>query len=448
MRYIFLSIVFLLMLTFNACTFLDIYKNHAVLKVKKQDVVVDSKQFFSVKTPTTCTIKEQNKFVHDVLYDSYLWSDKLSKQDYLASNYDSPQALLQSLKSKSDHFSYIMDLTKADTFFGKGKYNNFGFIPFLIKYKENQLALVVGFVYPNSPAKNAGLKRGDIIIKIDDNYIDEKNIDVVYNILQKRQRIGFTFFKNNRVYTKFISKYRYTVRTVTKSHIYRVEGNRVGYMVLSDFIEMSKYEINFVFSRFKKANISDLILDLRYNGGGDVQIANHLASLIGGDKVANKVSEYMSFNQKYSNLNKTTFFESYNDNQLNLKRLFVITSKRTCSASERVIHNLQASHTGIEVIQIGKKTCGKPYGYEGVGVFCNKVLFSINTESTNGDKEGRYLDGLAPTCEVEDDLFTPLGSKEESSLKEALYYIKNNKCSNRTSSGYKIIDFFIEYLGL
>jgi len=442
--------VFLLILIFNACTFLDIEKNQGVIRVEKQDVVVDSKQFFSVKTPTTCSIKEQNKFVHDVLYDSYLWSDKLSHQDYLATNYDSPQALLQSLKFKSDHFSYIMDLTKADTFFGKGKYNNFGFIPFLIEYKENQLALVVAFVYPNSPAENAGVKRGDIIIKVDDHYIDEKNIDMVYNILKKRQSIGFTFFKNNKVYTKFISKYRYTVRTVTNSHIYRVESKRVGYMVLSDFIEMSKYEINSVFRRFKKANISDLILDLRYNGGGDVRIANHLASLIGGENVADKVSEYMFFNQKYSNLNKTTFFESYNENQLNLKRIFVITSNRTCSASERVIHNLQASHTGVEVIQIGHKTCGKPYGYEGVGVFCNKVLFSINTESTNGDREGRYSDGLSPTCEVEDDLFTPLGSREESSLKETLYYIKNNKCSplNSSSSGYKIIDFFIEYLGL
>lgn len=448
MRYIFLSMAILSTLIFNACTFLDDDISVEVTKVNKHDVRIDREQFYSVKTPKSCSIKDQNKFVYDVLHDSYLWSDKLTNQDDLINSYDSPKALLQSLKYENDHFSHIMDLPKANTFFGEGKYNNFGFLPFLLEEEENQWALLIGFVYPGSPAENAGVKRGDKIVKVDGNSIDEKNIDAIYDIFKKKRRIQFTFSKNNKLYTKPISKYRYKVRTVTSSHIYRREGKKVGYMVLSDFIEMSKFEIDSVFRRFKNANISEFILDLRYNGGGDVRIANHLASLIGGNHVANKVSEYMFFNEKYSNLNKTTFFESYNQNQLDLKRFFVITSSRTCSASERVIHNLKASDTGIEVIQIGQQTCGKPYGYDGVGIFCNKVLFAINTESTNEERYGNYVDGLTPTCKVDDDMLTPLGDKEESSLKEALYYIKNNKCSNNASSSHNIIDFITEYLGL
>ena len=449
MRYIFLGTVFLLMFIFNACTFLDDDNDYSVVKVEKRDVVVNRQQFFSVKTPTGCSIKEQNKFVYDVLHDSYLWSDKLTNNEELISSYDSPRELLQSLKYDDDHFSHIMDLPKANSFFGEGKYNNFGFVPFLFEHEDNQWGLLIGFVYPGSPSENAGVKRGDIILKVDDTLIDKENIETIYNILQKKQRINITLSRKDKQYTKIMSKYRYTVRTVTSSHIFHEEGKKVGYMVLSDFIAMSKYEIDSVFRRLKNSNISEFILDLRYNGGGDVKIANHLASLIGGDNIANKVSEYTFFNQKYSNLNKTTTFESYNDNQLNLKRVFVITSNRTCSASERVIHNLKASHTGIEVIQIGKKTCGKPYAYDGVGVFCNKALFSINTESTNEDKLGRYVDGLNPTCEVDDDMFRPLGDKEESSLKEAISYINNGKCStSNSSSGNKIIDFITEYLGL
>ena len=446
MRYFFSSIIIILI--FNACTFIndDI---GSVIKVNKEDVVVNERQFFSVKTPSTCSVKEQNRFVYNVLHDSYLWSDKVLSQDYVINNYDSPREMLRSLKYKDDHFSYIMDLPKADSFFGQGKYNNFGFIPFLIEHEVHGLAFVVAFVYPNSPAQNGGLKRGDIIIKVNGELINGESIDSIYSTLKKMNRINFTFIKNNRKYNKYLSKYRYSIQTVSKSYIYHIENKKIGYMVLSNFIEMSKYEIDSVFRRFKQAKISEFVLDLRYNGGGDVRVANHLASLIGGENVVNKVSEHMSFNKKYSNLNKTSFFESYNANQLNLKRLFVITSERTCSASERIIHNLKASHTGMEIVQIGKKTCGKPYGYEGVGVFCNKVLFSINTESTNGDQEGNYRDGLVPTCEAEDDIFKPLGDRGESSLKEALYYIENNECSSSKSSfGYEIIDFITEYLGL
>jgi C-terminal processing protease CtpA/Prc len=448
MKYFFSSMILLLIL--DACTVSNNEIESYVSRVKTKDVVVNEKQFFSVKTPKTCSLQDQNKFVYDVMHDSYLWSKNVPSQKYLVSSSASPKETLQSLKCKDDHFSYIMDLTKVDTFFGKGKYNNFGFIPFLIEYEEYGLAFVVAFVYPNSPAKNAGLKRGDIITKVNGNLIIQENLASIYSTLKKMKGVNFTWIRNTKSYNKYIYKHQYTVRTVTQSHIYNIGDKKVGYMVLSDFIEMSKYEIDSIFRRFKKANISELILDLRYNGGGDVRIANHLASLIGGANVMNKVSEHMFFNKKYSNLNKTSFFEAYNQNQLDLDRLFVITSERTCSASERVIHNLQASHTGMKIVQIGKKTCGKPYGYEGVGIFCNKVLFAINTESTNGDKKGHYVEGLVPTCEADDDMFIALGDKEETSLKEAIYYIKNNKCSTskNVSSEYKIMDFITEYLGL
>ena len=425
-----------------------------VKRVLKKDVVVNEKQFFSVKVPESCSIREQNRYVYNVLHDSYLWSDRVLTDASLIETSTSPRDLLESLRDEGDHFSYIMDLSKADTFFGEGRYTNYGFIPFLITQENQKLALVVAFIYPNSPANRAGMRRGDIITHLDGKEISEGNIESLYRLLKKSHSVKFTLVKNGKRYTKTLSKYSYKVKTVSKSHIYLLKDRKVGYLLLSDFIKCSTAELDGLFRKFKERNISELILDLRYNGGGDVRIANHLASLIGGYNTANKVSEYMYFNDKYSNLNKTTYFESYNPEQLNLKRLFVLTSARTCSASERVIHNLKASATNMEIIQIGKKTCGKPYGYEGVGVFCNKVLFAINTSSTNSDEHELYTDGIEPTCDVDDDMFRSLGDKDEAMLKEALYYVKHDRCIGAKSEvvesksfRYKIINFISEALG-
>ncbi|HIC77950.1 MAG TPA: hypothetical protein EYP02_02090, partial [Sulfurovum sp.] len=148
-----------------------------------------------------------------------------------------------------------------------------------------------------------------------------------------------------------------------------------------------------------------------------------------GAYINNKVSTHYLFNSKYSYLNYTTRFNEFSHNQLNLNRLFVITSKRTCSASEQLILNLRASTNQMEVIQIGQETCGKPYAYNSIGLFCNKALFLINTKAHNSDHQMIEADGLYPTCRVEDNIYKAFGDREESSLKEALYYINHNRCS-------------------
>ena len=396
--------------------------------------------FYDVKAPTSCSIKNQNDYVYKALHDSYLWREGVPFLDS-TDIYSSPEELLSSLKNQNDFFSHIVDLKKANGFFGNGKFYNFGFVPFLIQLKTGKEALAVVFVYPNSPAQKAGLKRGDIITKIDNIRTSASNLKRIKKRLKTHKKITFTFWDDGKRYKKRVVKYSYAVHTISHVKIYHIENKKVGYMVLSDFISSERDEIDRLFGKFKLAKVDELIIDLRYNGGGDTIIADHLASLIGGTNLSNKVSTNYLFNAKYSNLNYTSYFDDFNRNQLNLNRLIVITSKRTCSASEQLIKNLRASGNNMEVIQIGQQTCGKPYAYNSLGLFCNKALFLINTKAQNSDNEMISPNGIYPTCVVEDNIYKNFGDRSENSLKEALYYVINNQCSAQMiENSYRVLD--------
>jgi len=401
--------------------------------------------FYAVKAPKSCSVKNQKDYVYKALHDSYLWRDETLFLDS-TDRYSSPEELLSALKNQNDFFSHIIDFKKANGFFGNGRFYNFGFIPFLVELKSGKEALAVGFVYPNSPAQNAGLKRGDIITKIDKTRTTALNLKRIQKKLQNDKRVTFTFWDKGKRHKKRVIKYGYGVHTISNVKIFHIKNKKVGYMVLSDFIPSQKDEIDRLFGKFKSAKVDELIVDLRYNGGGDTTTADHLASLIGGTNLSNKVSTNYLFNAKYSNLNYTSYFEDYNKNQLNLNRLIVITSKRTCSASEQLIKNLKASGNNMEIIQVGQQTCGKPYAYNSLGIFCNKALFLINTKAQNSDNEMISPNGLYPTCQVSDNIYKSLGDKEENSLKEALYYIVNNQCSAQiTENSYRVIDVKSNY---
>ncbi len=439
----------LLSIFFSACA--DVQERQYLIAPQfsipqeKSEPMSNENHFYSVKAPSSCRIKNQNQYVYNAMHDSYLWHEGVPVLDS-TDHYSSPEELLTMLKDEDDLFSHIVDLKKVNRFFGLGRYNNFGFIPFLIQLKSGKEALGVVFVYPNSPAQKAGIKRGDIITKVENISTQSSNLKRIKKKLKKENKLTFTFWKKGKRYKKRIIKYDYAVHTISNVKIYHIENKKIGYMVFSDFIPSKEEEIDHIFEKFKSAQIDDLILDLRYNGGGDMNVARHLSSLIGGAYVNNRVFTHYLFNSKYSHLNYTTNFKEFSHNQLNLNRLFVITSKRTCSASEQLILNLRASENQMEVIQVGQETCGKPYAYNSIGLFCDKALFLINTKAQNSDHQMISPNGLYPTCVVEDNIYKAFGDREESSLKEALYYITHNRCSSQSESGnYEIVDFISNF---
>ncbi|SFV71847.1 Carboxyl-terminal protease [hydrothermal vent metagenome] len=392
-------------------------------------VDINETQYFAVKSPTECSLNNQNKFVYEVMHDSYLWNQEVDELDYTTDNYDSPEKLLEEIKSSNDRFSFIIDYKTAQSYFEEGKNENFGFSLGLAFFKENTYALVIKYVYPNSPADKKGIKRGDVITLVDSKTITEESLDNIIEIFEKSNKITLTFWHNNMTYERTIEKKSYDINPILYTNIFQSNKHKVGYMVFQDFIDKATMDIDFTFFNFKREGINDLILDLRYNGGGSENLANHIASIIGGSNLSQKVFHHVNFNEKYSQYNTTIYFQNNPIEALNLNRVFVITTEATCSASELVINALRASANGVEVIQIGKPTCGKPYGFLGAGIFCDKALYAINIETKNSDGDGDYTEGLTPTCIADDNIFKNFGEMSESSLNEALYYIANERCS-------------------
>jgi hypothetical protein len=203
--------------------------------------------------------------------------------------------------------------------------------------------------------------------------------------------------------------------------------------------------------------ITDLVLDIRYNGGGYLAIASELAYMIAGAAAtAGKTFELLSFNDKYPNVDPvagqparpTPFLASSQLSaprgqalpSLGLKRVFVLTGLRTCSASESIINGLRG--IDVPVIQIGSTTCGKPYGFYPADN-CGTTYFSIQFKGVNAKGFGDYPDGFVPNgtgvagvtgCQVADDFTHALGDPLEARLAAALGYAAGQPCPAPTGA--------------
>jgi hypothetical protein len=152
--------------------------------------------------------------------------------------------------------------------------------------------------------------------------------------------------------------------------------------------------------------------------------------MLGGSTTFNQLFTYLEFNDKHSEKNVPYFFErtSYESDTLlpllALKRVFVLTSNMTCSASEAIINALSPF---VEVIRVGSTTCGKPYGFSQENN-CGTAYFAIDFQGKNSLGQTVPTAGFAPTCAANEDLNNPLGSPMESMLSTALYYQQHGTC--------------------
>jgi hypothetical protein len=214
-------------------------------------------------------------------------------------------------------------------------------------------------------------------------------------------------------------------------------GKKVGYMVFNDHTANAEAPLVSAMAQFAAANIDDLVLDLRYNGGGYLYIASEVGYMIGGDPTKNKVFEQLRFNAKHPEktnnpANTMPFFDTDTHNNalptlgsgLGLNRVFVLTGPGTCSASESIINSLSPF---VNVITIGGTTCGKPYGFIQTNN-CSTAYFAIQFDGINSAGQGGYVNGFAPACAATDDLAHPFGDGNERLLATALTYQSTGAC--------------------
>jgi hypothetical protein len=216
-----------------------------------------------------------------------------------------------------------------------------------------------------------------------------------------------------------------TIPTVSLTRAYDVDGRRVGYLFFRNFVRPSIAALDDAFAALREAGVTELVLDLRYNGGGLVDVAVHLGSLIGGALTRGQAYATYKHNDRNARYNETIHFEDGAASPLALSRLVAITTRGSASASELVINSLRPY---IPVHIIGDATYGKPVGQYQIG-FCGKVLAPVSFSLRNANDEGDYFDGLAPTCVAGDDVEHELGDVEEASLKEAFHFIRHGACS-------------------
>ena len=310
---------------------------------------------------------------------------------------------------------------------------------------------VVAILEPGSPADKAGLKRGDQLITVDGaDYLNGNDSTTITKlnagIFPETEGEAHTFvFKrdgNNLTFTMIATNVATTPVQNTKT--IDTPTGKVGYMTFNSHNSVSELQLINAINTFKTAGISDLVLDLRYNGGGLLYVASELAYMIAGPVNTNgKIFEQTKFNDKTKPEAPTPFLSSaYGFSApkgqalpyLGLKKLSILTSAGTCSASEAIINSLQG--IDIEVVLIGATTCGKPYGFYPTPN-CGTTYFTIQFKGVNNKGFGDYADGIAATCNVADDFTHALGDTAEGQLAAALKYNSTKICPV-VSSGAKL----------
>ncbi len=403
----------------------------AVYSDAPYDTALEERDFLSLENRyvrheyyegTGCSVEEQNEFVYDLMRDVYLWYDQVPTIDCTA--YASPEDLLEDLVYKADQWSNITSQEDFHNFYDDGGYVGMGCF---LKI-DGQSDCRVKFVHQHSPAEAAGLERGDKILEVNGRPVSDISLNGEWDSITGENEVGVNVNlkvedSDGAVRVLSVEKDWVTINTVLYHDILENSGSKIGYLVFYTFIEAAREELDAVFAEFRQEKITELIVDLRYNGGGEVSVAQYLGSLIGGDQVAGKVFIKAIHNRKYSSMDETEYFIS-SEHAVNISRVIFITGERTCSASELVINSLKPY---MEVILVGDKTCGKPYGMYGWD-FCDKHINPVSLKAVNAYGEADYIGGMFPDCHAEDDLSRTFGDIQEDSLKQAVYYIVRGTC--------------------
>lgn len=381
--------------------------------------------------PSNCSVASQNLYVRDVLNSFYYWYPQLPA-NVSPTSFTSPEAYLEAVRYRpiDNTYSYITSAAANDAFYSDSQFIGYG-----MSTRTTSTSLLILQVFDDSPALEATLQRGDRITQINGQSVAAMNAAGTIGGAFGASEVGVTstivFEKpNGEVRTAQIVKRLVTIPTVSLTRVVEVDGRKVGYLFFRNFVRPSEAALNDAFAALKAAGATELVLDLRYNGGGLVDIAVHLASLIGGVRTSGQVLlNYVHNDRVGPTYDKTTRFTNP-DHALNLSQLVVITTRSSASASELVINSLRPY---MPVAVIGDTTYGKPVGQYGF-TFCEKVLAPVSFSIKNANNEGDFFSGIAPTCAAADDSTHQLGDVAEGSLAEALTYLRTGACSPRAEA--------------
>lgn len=420
-----------------------------------------------------------NHFTYTLYKDVYLWNEDIPTLNPL--EHDDEQAFFKKLIHKDDKWSILTSDIKgmSDSFSGTDMTYGCSYFLIPLSNHKNRVIGLVKYVYANSPAEIAGLKRGNIITKIDGSYITLDNyLDLYYS---SSITLGFGEVNNNVISdldkTAALTAVKMYEDPILATKIFHRTSGNIGYLHYTSYLLDSHKKLNNVFSDFKSQAVKDVILDLRYNGGGYVLTSLFLSSLL-TTKAALKEKDIATielWNPRYNEYfvskgikKEDRFTESLEytidgnavvdevTSNLDLSRLYVLVSKSSASASESTIASLELY---LDITLIGDTTAGK---------FCGGMLLSPSKDFETAYPEikdwGSYtmiyrfankngvtncIGGYAPDYEVEEDIrnlnLMPIGDEQDPLIAKALKLITGvptpaSRDSSPTSPEYELIE--------
>jgi C-terminal processing protease CtpA/Prc len=380
-------------------------------------------------TPTTNALKDTT-----LLYskDLYLWYNQIPST-FNAQTYSDPNAIMEALRQYSNEPGFSTPVDKWSFAMKQAEWNklssgisgDFGMSVFFFKDGD----LRVKSVERSSPAGLAGIHRGWRITKINGNTnISTTNADFISNAVWNSPNGSFTFQKpDGTTIDLSLNAATYQEHPVYLDSIYTINSKKIGYFSFNSFLGDTTElynEFSRVFNHFSAAGINDLVVDLRYNGGGYVTVQQKLANWLAPSSANAQLMMKEQFNDKYTDFNTTDNFQKLGS--LNLSRIYFIVSRSTASASELLINNLKPF---MDVQLVGpSKTYGKPVGFFPMPVG-DWYIFPVSFRSTNKNGQGNYFNGMDLNSQVADGLDKDWGDITESCLQSAL--------SNITTGVYK-----------
>jgi len=411
----------------------------------------------------------ENHWLRSWSNNTYLWYDEIT--DNNPANFSTTEDFFDQLKTEQTsntgqpkdkfHFTYPSDewqqLTQSGISAGYGA-------DWAILERSPPRKILVAYTEPNTPATDADLPRGAEILEIDGvdavNDGDQASVDIINAALfpsDLGESHEFVIREVGQTATRTITMISQEITSSPVQNVTTVDTQtgKVGYMLFNSHIATAEEQLINAVNQLSNENIDDLVLDLRYNGGGLLAIASQLAYMIAGsNNTSGQTFDRLVFNNKHTVTNPVTgnalsptpFYStslgfSVSQGQplptLNLDRVFILSTDGTCSASEAIINGLRG--VDIEVILIGDTTCGKPYGFYPTDN-CGTTYFTVQFRGENAKGFGDYSDGFSPAntqgtvgevvtgCSVGDDFQHLLGDVNEGQFKAALDYRITGSC--------------------
>jgi carboxyl-terminal processing protease len=401
--------------------------------------------------------------------EAYLWYQEVPSVDATVPQFNNESnvtaslgayfdALLTTARTPSgklkDEFSFIFPTAEWNALSQGGTTAGYG-IEWLLGSPTPPRDLRVALVDPGTPAAAAAVARGTRVVSINGISIDDVTPAGIATInegaFSPRPGTTYTFVLENLAGMRTTTSL--TATTVTKvpvqnAQVFTTGATKVGYLTFNDHIFPAEGQLAAAFADFAQQGINDLVLDLRYNGGGFIYLASQVGYMIAGaPRTSGKTFEKLRYNDKRTADNNDPentipFYPSASGfpgsgtvrnaalPQLNLTRVFILATAGSCSASESIINGLRG--IDVEVILIGRTTCGKPFGFTAKDN-CGISYFPIEFQGTNEKGFGDFADGFAATCAVADDLSKPLGDPTEAMLAAALTYRSTGVCPPATA---------------